>query len=171
MKKCCLLLFVFTIVLFGSEAILTAQEVTPKDQMPMHNADNSRHQKMRAMMRWRLVEYLDLNEEQSANFFPIMKESDETHDKIIKERKEIVRNIMDTVDDTSVSVKEIKKYVNRLETLKNEMQKAHNNFLKKSEKILDDRQYIKLLIFEDKIKEDLFLQYRDRRARDKSRND
>ena len=168
MKRCCLALFVLSVIVYSIAPVAIAQEVKSKDQMPKKNDENSRHHKMRAMMRWRLVEYLDLNEEQSAQFFPIMKEADETRDKLMKEHRELIRKISEEIDDPAVSVKELKKYVDQLEKLKEEMLQARKKFLKKSEKVLEDRQYIKLLIFEDMLKADLFRRYRDKRSIDRS---
>ena len=171
MKRCCLALFMLSVIIYSIAPVSIAQEEKPKAQMPMHNDENSRHNKMRAMMRWRLVEYLDLDENQSAQIFPIMKEAEETRDKLMKERREIVRKISDDIDNPAVSVKELKKDVDRLEKLNEKMMQARKNFLKKSEKVLEDRQYIKLLIFEDRLKADLFKRYRDKRLMDRSEHE
>ena len=159
-----------SLIIYGIAPVSIAQEVKPEAHMPMKNNENSRHHKMRAMMRWRLVEYLDLNEEQSAKYFPIMKEAGEIRDKLIKQRREVIQKIFSDVDEPAVSVAELKKSIDRLEKINEKMQQARKNFQKKSEKVLEDRQYIKLLIFEEKLKADLFRRYRDKRSKDKSRN-
>ena len=46
-----------------------------------------------------------------------------------------------------------------------EEEKIQKDFLKKTEKILDERQYIKMRVFDEKLKYDLFRRFRDRDRR------
>ncbi len=171
MRRCCSVLFMLSLIIYGNAPVSFAQEVKPENQMPMKSNENSRHDKMSAMMRWRLVEYLDLNEEQSAKYFPIMKEAGEIRDKLIKQRRKVIKKIFNDIDEPAVSLKELKKDVDTLQQLNEKMLQARKNFHKKSEKVLEDRQLIKLLIFEDKLKADLFRRYRDRSPKDKGRSE
>ena len=171
MKQFLTAIFVIVIIIFNFVPVSRAQKVESEPQIHVNNAESSRREKMRVMMIWKLIEYLDLNEDQSAHLLPILKETNEARDKLIKERSRLFRKISEDIDDTSVSIKDLKKDVEKLEKLNEEMVKKRKEFLEKSEKFLDERQYIKLKIFEDKLKADLFKRYRNRRKERNSKVD
>ena len=174
MKKLFFTLFVTLLVFMCFVPFSTAQETKPESFSPNQSDVNSKHAEMQAKMRtmimMRLVEYLDLNEDQSAKLFPVMKESNEIRNKLTKERGELIHEIRKNIDDESVSTKDLRKLVKELEKIDDEMLNEHKEFLKKSEKILEERQYIKLILFEDRLKEDLFQRFRSREPREKNDN-
>lgn len=170
MKRLYLLLILIIVVVVGLVPISTAQEIKPP--VPKRDVLNSRHaemqSRMRTMMMWRLVEYLDLNEDQSAKLFPLMKESNEIRSELIKERRELIHKIRKDIEDESVPIKDLKKQIKELEKINVEMLQERKRFLEKSEKILEERQYIKLILFEDRLKEDLFKRLKVREFRGKN---
>ena len=133
-----------------------SQEKPRESNVPTHNVNNSRRvkiqEKVQSFIMMKLVEYLDLDEEQSARLFPLIRESNKIRSKLTKERMELINKIR----------KEI-------ERIDEQIVKGHKEFLNKSEKILDERQYIKLILFDDRLKEDLFKHFRSRDPR--GRND
>lgn len=163
MKRYYVMLYVIVLIVFSFASVSKAQKVTSEPQMQMNKDESSRRDKMRAMVIWKLIEYLDIDEDQSAQILPILKETSEARYKLIKEHRGIIRKISENVDDKEVSIKELNKDVEKLEKLNEEMIKIRKEFIEKSEKYLDERQYIKLKIFEDRLKADLFRRYRDRR--------
>ena len=163
MKRYYVMLYVIVLIVFSFVSVSKAQKVTSEPQMQMNKDESSRREKMRAMIIWKLIEYLDLNEDQSAQILPILKETSEARDKLVKERREIIRKISEDIDNKGISIKDLKKDAEKLEKLKEEMLKIRKEFIEKSEKYLDERQKIKLKIFEDRLKADLFRRYRDRR--------
>ena len=130
-----------------------------------------KREKLHEMIAWRLIKYLALNENQSTKFLPDFIESNKIRIKLINERRKIVHATAKDIDDESVSIKNLQKQLARIEKIDKEIMKEHENFLKKSKEILDERQYIKLKLFEDKLKNDLFQRFRGRRPRNQEENE
>ena len=119
--------------------------------------------KSRLMIMWNLVDYLNLDEETAKNFFPIFNEHTKKSDQHTKTHKELVNKIITEVEKEDISVRELKALVDKFEDIEEQNQKEHKVFLEKAKKILDDRQYVKLVIFKDKLKKDLFGKFSSRR--------
>ncbi|HUT63751.1 MAG TPA: hypothetical protein VMZ04_07320, partial [Anaerolineae bacterium] len=118
----------------------------------------------RLMVMWSLVDYLNLNEETSAKFFPAYLEYINNRDKLLKEQRELIHTISENVDNESIPIKNLKKDVEKLTQIGKSLNEDRNKFLGKAEKILDERQNIKLIVFEDKLKYDLFDRFRSMRT-------
>lgn len=127
-----------------------------------------KREKLHEMIAWRLIKYLALNEDQSTKFLPVFIESNKIRIKLINERRKIVRATAKDIDDESVSIKDLQKQLAIIEKIDKEIMKEHENFLKKSNEILDERQYIKLKLFEDKLKDDLYQRFRGGRSRNEA---
>ena len=116
------------------------------------------------MVMWSLVDYLNLNDKTSSKFFPVYLEYINNRDKLLKEQRELIHTISDNVDNESITIKNLKKDVEKLTQIGKSLNEDRNKFLKKAETILDERQHVKLLIFDDKLKYDLFERYRSMRT-------
>ena len=165
MKRLCVVLLV---ILLGPIEVSVPQVTGIERRTPDRN-ENSKREKFREMIALRLVEYLELNEDQSAKLFPLLRVSHIARSKIIKERRELYKKIAKGVEDKSVSIKDLRKQIKELEENKNAEKKAHQEYLKKSKKFLDERQYIKLLLFEDKFREDFLRRIRAMRDRERKK--
>jgi len=121
----------------------------------------------RLMIMWRLVDYLSLDEDTATLFFPLYREYMKTHESILKNQRALTKKISKDVENESVSVKDLKKDIEKLFKNEKALSDARDNFHKKSKKILSDRQYVKLIIFKDKLKEDLFSRFRKSRSIEK----
>ena len=137
-------------------------------QTKNEKAQDERREKLYEMIAWRLIKYLALNEDQSTKFLPVFIESNKIRIKLINGRRKIVHATAKDIDDESVSIKDLQKQLARIEKIDKEIMKEHENFLKKSKEILDERQYIKLKLFEDKLKDDLYQRFRGRRSRNEA---
>lgn len=164
MKKIFFILFLFLLILICFVSVSPAQE--QKKPVPRNNFKNlprtEIQAKIRTMFMLRLVEYLNLNEDQSTKLLAIIRGSDENRNKLTKERGDLIRKIRNDVDNESVSIKDLSKLVNELENINDKISDEHKEYLGKVEKILEERQYIKFLMFEDRLKEDLFERFRSR---------
>ena len=116
------------------------------------------------MVMWSLVDYLNLNEETSAKFFPVYLGYINNRDKLLKEQRELIHTISDNVDNESIPIKNLEKDVEKLTQIGKSLNEDRNKFLEKAETILDERQNIKLIVFEDKLKYDLFDRFRSMRT-------
>ena len=133
-----------------------------------------RGHKTRQMIMWNLIEYLDLDEETAVVFFPIFKEHNKKRHELTRQHMEIVSKIVADVSDESVSLKNLKALVKKHEETADSIENERKAFLEKSRKILDYRQYVKLVVFNDKLKKDLFNRFSKRdfsRVRSPRNND
>jgi len=116
--------------------------------------------KAKLLIMYRLVDHLNLNEDTATRFFPVYLTYVSKRDSLLKKRGELIRFIAEKADDESVSIKELENKVDELKKNERTLEEEHAAFLKKAEKILDERQYIKLVVFHDKLKSDLISQFR-----------
>lgn len=127
--------------------------------------------KSRLMIMWNLVDYLDLDEDAAASFFPIFNDHTKKRDEFTKQHRELVTQIVNDIEDESVSISELKDLVQKLDDIDASISKERNTFLEKAKEILDDRQYVKLVIFNDKLKKDLFNRFSARRIQETGTGD
>lgn len=161
MKRSALLLLM-TVILTGA-SLAVAQE---RDSGPPRRTERSAEdrEKMQEMMVWRIVKYLDLNEDQSAKFLPIIKDFFGVNDKIRIEQRQILETLFKTVDDETVPVGDLKNNLARLLELREQEKKGQEAFLERVKGIINDRQFVKIRLFEDKLKHDLFRRFRNMRG-------
>ena len=133
-----------------------------------HNSEG-RGFKSRLMIMWNLVDYLNLDEDTAASFFPIFNEYTQKRDKLTKSHRELVDQIVTEVEKEDITTGELTTLVDELEELAEQNNYERKAFLVKAKKILDDRQYVKLVIFNDKLKKDLFGRFSSRRITGRSK--
>jgi len=121
--------------------------------------------KGRLMIMYRLVEHLGLDEKTATKFFPVYLSYINNRNKLYSEHRELTREIWKRAEDESVPVNELRKEVDRLAVYEEKVEQERKDFFKKAEGILNERQYVKLMIFNDKLKEDLILKIREERMR------
>jgi hypothetical protein len=119
--------------------------------------------KMQMWIYSNLEKYLKLDEATSRRLKPIFIEYSETRGKLMREHSELSRRIMKDVEDESIPVADLKALMQRYKAITRSLWQDREKFYKRSEEILNDRQIVKLIIFEDKVKEDLFRRFRGER--------
>jgi len=116
---------------------------------------NDQRKNMRLMMKWKLTEYLDLNENQAEIFFPRMN----FHEKEMKIINNEIKNLKDELDEYILSGLSTKRKNNSvLEQIRNLEQNKVNlkfDYLNSVDDILNPSQVSKLLIFENKFRRSL----------------
>jgi hypothetical protein len=118
--------------------------------------DFARRAQIQSFMLGKIIGFLDLDKDQAAKFTPLFKELGESREKIMDERRDLVKSLVSGVDNKAVSLKELNAKVIKLKKNDAILEKEREEFLKKARKFLDERQVIKLQIFEDWLKEDYF---------------
>ena len=120
--------------------------------MPPHQRGG---EKARMLMKWKLTEYLDLNENQAEKFFPRMN----SHEKEMKIINNEIKNLKDELDEFILSHSSTKRKNNSvLEQIRNLEQNKVNlrfDYLNSVDDILNPSQVSKLLIFENKFRRSL----------------
>jgi hypothetical protein len=142
------------------DAAQRMHDKTIQQLMHKHNADRG---KIRQMVIWRLIDELDLSEDTSAKFLPVYKEYLERREENMKQSRDLIHKISENANNESVPIKTLREDVQKLTDIDKTLAQEREKFLKKSESILDERQYIKLIIFEDKLKGDFIERFREKR--------
>lgn len=146
--------------------------LTPQHLVSAQEAPNMRDRpgppeaepaKMRMWVYSNLEKYLKLSEDTSRRFLPVFTEYSETRGKLMHEHMELTRKIAKGADDESVSIAELKALAQRYKDINRSLWQGREKFYKRSKEILDGRQIVKLVIFEDKMKDDLFKKFRESR--------
>jgi hypothetical protein len=150
----------------GREIITAGMDDREKD---MHNPmdgmgmDPREHgNKTKFMIMWNLIDYLHLDDDTIAKLFPLLNEETQKREKLMDAHRKLAEQIIAGVDSESVSISELKSLVKKLDDINESLHRERMAFLEKAKKILDDRQYIKLVIFNDKLKKDLFNRFSER---------
>ena len=132
----------YLLILLLSLSVLSAQK-------------NDSRKNMRLMMKWKLTEYLDLNENQAEKFFPRMN----SHEKEMKIINNEIKNLKDELDEYILTGSSTKRKNNSvLEQIRNLEQNKVNlrfDYLNSVDDILNPSQVSKLLIFENKFRRSL----------------
>jgi hypothetical protein len=116
---------------------------------------NDSRKNMRLMMKWKLTEYLDLNENQAEKFFPRMN----SHEKEMKIINNEIINLKDELDEYILSDSSTKRKNNsileQIRILEQNKVDLKFDYLNSVDDVLNPSQVSKLLIFENKFRRSL----------------
>ena len=120
-------------------------------------------ERMEMMMIWKLTDHLELTQNQAEKFFPSMRAHQKQVLKIRKEEKELFTPLYKKVKKgEDVSKAEANKLLNKVATYEQKRSKARIDFVKDSGDILNPTQQVKLLIFDEQIKQQVRNRMQDR---------
>ena len=111
--------------------------------------------RVRVMIMWHLVDYLQIDEDTAKVFFPIYSDYMKKRNDLMDEQRRLTESVSASVEDESSDVKALRKNAERLETIESDLVKLRRDFLHASEDRLTPRQYVKLFVFDEKMKNDL----------------
>jgi len=137
--------------------LLAVVVVTPVDTALSQPRPSMRHmkgradriEKLRAIRIWKMTEYLNLTEEQSARFFPRLRKNEEKIEKQIL-LDEIDRLIKEK--DGKLTEQDVRKYIGKLNQINQEIVKLKTSFIIESSDILTPEQQLKCMIFDDRFR-------------------
>ncbi len=150
--------FAFLAVLVSSN--ITAQEKESRRGRPRISEEE--REKIEAMINWKLINYLELDDETSDKLLPLMKEFNEERHSLFLEHRKVVNKLFELSENPDITKDDVKSELKSLEDFHRLMQKSRTNLYNKAKSFLTDRQYIRLLIFEQKLKDDMMRQFRGR---------
>ena len=114
----------------------------------------------RLMVMWQLTDYLNIDGKTADVFFPVYMDFLKNRDKLTDDQRRVSWHIIESIDNPSISPKDLQKDVDYLKKIEIDLKKTQDEFLKKSQRMLDSRQYIKLIVFDEKVKRDIFSRIR-----------
>lgn len=126
----------------------------PRPLMRHMKGRADRIEKLRAIRIWKMTEYLNLTEEQSARFFPRLRKNEEK----IKEKHREKQILLDEIDrlikekDGKLTEQDVRKYIGKLNQINQEIVKLKTSFIIESSDILTPEQQLKCMIFDDRFR-------------------
>lgn len=109
-------------------------------------------EKARMLMKWKLTEFLDLQEEQAEKFFPKFNSYHKEHKKIHGEIGDLYDDINKMVKDEDVRQKEVIKIVDEIYELEVKKHSLRKDFVLSVEDVLSEDQQARLVVFEHNFK-------------------
>ncbi len=149
MKKILIFLFVFS---FGVGFF--AQSRSNK-MMRMHDKMMRKHGKeLRMLEQLKLIEYLNLNENEAVRFSARLNEYFKKQD-LVRRKKKNLTDSLSTLIDRKVGNKAYKKIVNQIFATDKLLIANKEAFLKKLTNFLSQEQIAKIVVFENRFKKDI----------------
>jgi len=118
----------------------------------LNGQDLKPRKNMKVMMKWKLTEYLDLNEEQAEKFFPKMNSYEKKRKDINSKIKLLKENIENQVNMNSSNKRKNRASIEELQKLEKSLIDAKSEYFLSIQNVLEPVQITKLLIFDKKFK-------------------
>lgn len=164
-----LIILLMLFCIFPGKAVFAQPSGPPPDMGPAGAGEDmpgqDRSSRARMMFMWRLVEYLELDDDTSVKFVPIFNKHSKTREELQRQERELSSIILEKVD-AEAPVKDIERLIDELDGIKKQIEKEHDSFQSDAGKLLNDRQKLKLRVFDEKMKSELMSRYRRHRTRD-----
>jgi len=111
--------------------------------------------KIKMLRTWRLIDELDLTDEQSARFFPIMKEFDRRQEELNHGRRRIINELVDVLREEKPSEKKLQEKIAAIRKNGAQLRKNREDFFDKAAKILSLKQQAQLILFQERFERNL----------------
>ena len=118
-------------------------------------SQEDRGKNMRVMLKWKLTEYLDLDESQAEKFFPKMNSHEKELKSINKEILALKNKIEEQIASNSSSKRENKRMMEQIQELEKEKIDKKYSYVSSLDGVLTANQISKLLVFDKKFKKSL----------------
>ncbi len=135
--------------------VLIAMCVGSLPAQPRGGPDPAHLERIERFKRMRLVEMLDLNEEQSIRFFPRLNEYENTRREIKKQKDEILDKIDRLIRNSVSDQKEYEKLFVEVEAIDRKMGEEKLRFFNSLSDLLSIQQRAKLVLFERRFEAEL----------------
>jgi flagellar motility protein MotE (MotC chaperone) len=138
---------IMVVVLMGAFSGYAQDEFIP----PL---DPQRMEQMEAVRIWKMTEFLDLDTDQSTQFFPRLKEHEKRIREIQDKQREIMMEICRETDNeaSQISQADIENYAQKIAKLEKNIINEKETFINSVGDILSERQQAKFIIFENKFR-------------------
>ena len=105
---------------------------------------------------WKIMEYLDLSEDQVDEFFPMMRQHGKQERKIAEERGTLIRELQEALRQDIPSKANLRKLIDAVKQNKRRLAEEKEALLEKSAKILSIEQQARMLLGIDKVERKLW---------------
>ncbi len=142
---------ILIIVIVNSMTGLLAQE----DFWMDHNPE--RRERLETLRIWKMTEFLDLSSEQSAAFFPKLKDFEKYIRSKQKKQGELMQEITEKINksDYSPNKSDVKKLTHQLAEIEKDIITQKEEFINNLSTVLTPEQQLKYIIFENRFRRNL----------------
>ncbi len=119
---------------------------------PLHRPEKDDIEMIR---KWKLIEYLELEEDQAEKFFPRLRSFEKDLKSIQAQKKEYFEKLENMLEDESIKSSEINDIIDSLYELDEDIISLKQNHFKNCDDILSSKQKVKYLTFERKFKKQM----------------
>ena len=148
------------LIIFGLLGMLAGQEAALAPEAVLTPGGN----RMEMMVVWRLTEHLKLTPEQAEVFFPAMREHREKIKNLNTERVEAGRTMVERAErGETITDKDYKAFLKLISDLEKQKIDLRSDYLNRLDGVLTNTQRVKLMIFDERFKNELQRNIRERR--------
>lgn len=110
-------------------------------------------ERIEQMRMWKLLEVLDLSDEQAEGFLPILNAFQKQQKELEHKKRESLKVLEDELNKKSVDLKKVQTFLEDLEKNRVLFEKNRVSFLSKAKEVLSLEQQAKLVLFEERFAE------------------
>lgn len=160
MRRCMLSILSSLVLVLLCQGVPSDSRGTELGSEPPPRKEKMR-ERIRMLRTWRLIDDLNLTEEQSAKFFPIMNKFDDRREELELRKRQIIDELIDVLKSEKPSEKKLQQKLADLRKTEQELWESRQSFVDKAAKVLSVKQQAKLLLFEEKFQRQLGAIIRD----------
>ncbi len=158
------LLFLTLSILFTGQSV-RAQGPEGR-RFPEEGKRERLRQEIETMKMWKMLEVLNLSQEQSDRFLPAYRELQNQHKDFGEKRENLLRSLELALGEEKPDEAKIKDIFGQLEKERAQMDEAERKFRERTQQILTLEQQAKLMLFEDRFEKkmmEIIRQFREKR--------
>jgi len=151
--------------------LLTAQTVhaqrPPAHPFPEEGKRTRLREDIETMKMWKMLEVLDLSQEQSDKFLPAWREMQKAQKDFREKREDLLKSLEAVLGEEKPDEGKIRDILGQLEKERSQLEEVQQRFKQKAQEVLTLEQQAKLMIFEDRFEKkmmEIIRQYRERRG-------
>lgn len=145
----CVRLGALATVLIGAAALAADSSPAAPAAPDSRSPDQLRREvieRMRALRAWKIVDELKLDQATSARLFPILSKYDDRELTLMKERRDIIRDLRAETESTTPNNSKLTAAIDRLVALRSRQQSLQDEKFRELRKVLTPAQQAKLVL-------------------------
>ena len=157
--------FLVFIFLLTSRAVYAQRP--PAHPFPEEGKRERLREEIDTMKMWKMLEVLDLSQEQSDKFLPVWREMQKAQKDFRDRREDLLKSLESVLAEDKPDEGKIRDILGQLEKERSRFDEIQQNFRQKAQEILTLEQQARLVLFEDRFEKrmmEIIRQYRERKG-------
>ena len=166
MKKFKFIEVFFFVLIFSLTAQAVQAQRPPARPFPEEGKRERLREEIETMKMWKMLEVLDLTDEQSNDFLPAWRELQKAQKDFRERREELLKSLEAVLGEEKPDEGKIRNILGQLEKERSRFDEVQQRFRQKAKEVLTLEQQAKLLLFEDRFEKrmmEIIRQYRERK--------